>query len=85
MTGIEVKDGVVIGVRTTQGDIKTRKVVNCCGVWGRKLGKMAGVKVPLIAMRHAYVVTEPVDSIMGVPNLRDHEASIYIKRQVNPV
>lgn len=33
------------------------------GVWATKLGDMAGVKVPLIAMHHAYVVTERIEGI----------------------
>lgn len=33
------------------------------GVWAAKLGEMAGVKVPLIAMHHAYVVTERIEGI----------------------
>lgn len=83
VTGIEIKDGQVSGVKTSRGGIKTKKVVNCAGAWGRKLGALAGVKVPLVAMRHAYVVTEPVKGIHGVPNMRDHEAAVYIKRQVS--
>lgn len=38
------------------------------GVWATKLGEMAGVKVPLIAMHHAYVVTERIEGIqVGTP------------------
>lgn len=33
------------------------------GVWATNLGKMAGVNVPLIAMHHAYVVTERIEGI----------------------
>lgn len=33
------------------------------GVWATKLGEMAGVNVPLIAMHHAYVVTERIEGI----------------------
>lgn len=32
-------------------------------MWATKLGEMAGVKVPLIAMHHAYVVTERIEGI----------------------
>ena len=38
------------------------------GVWATKLGEMAGVKVPLIALHHAYVVTERIEGIqVGQP------------------
>lgn len=40
------------------------------GVWASKLGEMAGVKVPLIAMHHAYVVTERIEGIqVGPPSV----------------
>lgn len=43
--------------------------VFCAGVWATKLGEMAGVKVPLIAMHHAYVVTERIEGIQVGPYL----------------
>ena len=33
------------------------------GVWARAVGRMAGVNVPLVAMHHAYVVTERIEGI----------------------
>jgi sarcosine dehydrogenase len=42
---------------------------------------MAGVTVPLVCMRHAYVVTERIEGIQNMPNLRDHDASVYCKLQ----
>ncbi len=51
------------------------------GVWAQKLGAMAGVNVPLIGMRHAYVVTERIEGIQNMPNTRDHDASVYLKLQ----
>ncbi|RXN09387.1 sarcosine mitochondrial [Labeo rohita] len=68
VTGIQVKVddlGVkrVKAVETAHGTIQTPCVVNCAGVWATKLGKMAGVNVPLIAMHHAYVVTERIEGI----------------------
>jgi len=53
----------------------------CVGVWSRYIGDMAGVKVPLIAMRHAYVVSEKIEGIQNMPNVRDHDASVYLKLQ----
>jgi sarcosine dehydrogenase len=42
---------------------------------------MAGVKVPLVAMRHAYIVSERIEGIQNMPNVRDHDASVYLKLQ----
>ncbi|XP_064648723.1 sarcosine dehydrogenase, mitochondrial-like isoform X2 [Lineus longissimus] len=71
----------VIGVETDRGVIKTNNVANCAGVWAPSLGKMAGVKVPLVPMKHAYVVTERIEGIQNMPNVRDHDASVYLKLQ----
>ncbi|XP_048469382.1 LOW QUALITY PROTEIN: sarcosine dehydrogenase, mitochondrial-like [Rhincodon typus] len=86
VTGIQVKVdhyGVrrVTGVQTDCGTIQTTCVINCAGVWARALGEMAGVNVPLIGMRHAYVVTERIEGIQNMPNVRDHDSSVYLRLQ----
>ncbi|XP_054853393.1 sarcosine dehydrogenase, mitochondrial isoform X2 [Eublepharis macularius] len=86
VTGIKVRTddlGVqrVAAVETSHGTVQTPCVVNCAGVWARALGKMAGVNVPLVAMHHAYVVTERIEGIQNMPNVRDHDASVYLRLQ----
>lgn len=86
VTGIQVRAddlGVkrVKAVETAHGTIETACVVNCAGVWATKLGDMAGVRVPLVAMHHAYVVTERIEGIQNMPNVRDHDASVYLRLQ----
>ncbi|POI33226.1 hypothetical protein CIB84_003023 [Bambusicola thoracicus] len=86
VTGIQVRMddfGVkrVHAVETAHGTIQTPCVVNCAGVWARALGRLAGVHVPLVAMHHAYVVTERIEGIQNMPNVRDHDASVYLRLQ----
>ncbi|EMP34635.1 Guanine nucleotide exchange factor VAV2, partial [Chelonia mydas] len=86
VTGIQVRAddlGVqrVAAVETNYGIIQTPCVVNCAGVWARALGQMAGVNVPLVAMHHAYVVTERIEGVQNMPNVRDHDASVYLRLQ----
>lgn len=85
VTGINTsgtgKQRHVVGVETPWGMIKTSRIVNCAGVWAPQLGKMCDVSVPLVAMKHAYVVTEPIPGIQGLPNIRDHDLSVYMKLQ----
>ncbi|KAF5920531.1 hypothetical protein HPG69_010510, partial [Diceros bicornis minor] len=86
VTGIRVRTddfGVrrVAAVETEHGSIQTPCVVNCAGVWADAVGRMAGVKVPLVAMHHAYVVTERIEGIQNMPNVRDHDASVYLRLQ----
>jgi 4-methylaminobutanoate oxidase (formaldehyde-forming) len=80
VTGIHTKDGRVTGVATDNGDIACEVVVNCAGMWGRELGRMAGVNVPLHAAEHFYIVTEPMAGMKPeLPVLRDPSSCIYCK------
>ena len=56
--------------------------MNCAGAWAGYVAGMVGLKIPLIAMRHAYVTTDRIDGVQNKPNVRDHDASVYIKLQV---
>ncbi|GAB6032728.1 hypothetical protein CHUAL_011598 [Chamberlinius hualienensis] len=72
----------VTGVRVANDHtIKTSCVVNCAGAWAPYIGQMAGVRVPLVAMKHAYVVTNRIEGIQNMPNVRDHDASVYLRLQ----
>ena len=80
VNGVLQKDGVVTGVATDKGDIQAEFVVNCAGMWGRELGKMAGVNVPLHAAEHFYLVTEHMEGLVrGAPTLRDMGGCTYYK------
>uniref|UniRef100_A0A8D0HF58 Sarcosine dehydrogenase, mitochondrial n=1 Tax=Sphenodon punctatus TaxID=8508 RepID=A0A8D0HF58_SPHPU len=58
-----------------------RHFISHIGAWAQILGRMAGVRVPLVAMHHAYVVTERIEGIQNMPNVRDHDASVYLRLQ----
>ena len=46
------------------------------------LGILRGVQIPLKAMKHAMVLTEPIAGMhSGLPNVRDHDLSVYLKTQ----
>lgn len=72
----------VAGVQLDNGNvIRSDCVVNATGVWGRDLIEQFGLTLPIIPMKHSYITTEPVDGIFGMPNVRDHDASIYFRIQ----
>lgn len=54
---------------------------NDTGAWGNNIAAMAGVSIPLLPMKHAYVISEPIEGIANLPNLRDHDYSIYFRVQ----
>ena len=72
-------NGRVSGVVTDQGTIETDYVVNCAGMWGREVGRMAGVNVPLHACEHYYAHTEKLELPANLPVLRDHDICSYLR------
>lgn len=78
----EDNDGhkTVRGVETPYGIIKTNVVLNAAGVWSGTIAQMVGLSIPLTPMKHAYIVTEPMN-VQGLPNIRDPDRSIYIRVQ----
>ena len=75
MTGIEVRDGRVRGVRTDRGDVEAEVVVDAGGMFAAEIGRMAGVRVPLIPMSHQYLVTQPLDGSRGARRRRRPHAA----------
>ncbi len=78
------KDGTrVTGVDWQMGEevdhIQADHVVNCAGMWGHEVGKMAGVNVPLHACEHFYIVTESIQSLKQLPVLRVPDECAYYK------
>ena len=51
VTAVHRGRGAAVGVATDAGDIACDVVVNCAGMWGREVGRMAGVNVPLLRQR----------------------------------
>jgi heterotetrameric sarcosine oxidase gamma subunit len=82
VTAIKQKKGRVTGVVTNKGEIKAEYVVNCGGMWGRELGLMAGVNVPLHAAEHYYLITEPIEGIYtDMPILDDPARFAYYREE----
>lgn len=59
-TDIKTKDGRIESVVTPKGEIKTKWVVNACGVWAPEIGRMVGLDIPIIPRRGQTLVTEPL-------------------------
>jgi len=83
VTAIHQADGRVTGVSWEQGDeagrIEADFVVNCAGMWGHEVGRMAGVNVPLHACEHFYIVTEAIEGLGQLPVLRVPDECAYYK------
>ncbi|OYX44005.1 MAG: FAD-dependent oxidoreductase [Rhodobacterales bacterium 32-67-9] len=86
--GVKVTGITVEGRRATKvtwakgeetGEIVADHVVNCGGMWGREVGRMVGVNVPLHACEHFYIVTEPIPGLTQMPVLRVPDECAYYK------
>lgn len=83
VTGITRSGRRVTGIDWDQGDetghITADMIVNCGGMWGHEVGRMAGVNVPLHACEHFYIVTEAIEGLTQLPVLRVPDECAYYK------
>jgi 4-methylaminobutanoate oxidase (formaldehyde-forming) len=92
VTAIDVEDGGqqqrrVRGVQTEWGPIEAEVVVNAGGMYAAEIGRMAGVRVPIVPFAHEYLVTQPFrertvgGEIVHLPTLRDPDLLIYFREE----
>jgi len=84
VTAIDVSDGRVRGVQTEWGPIEAEVVVDAGGMFAAEIGRMAGVRVPIVPFAHEYLVTQPFrERVAGehLPTLRDPDLLIYFREE----
>jgi 4-methylaminobutanoate oxidase (formaldehyde-forming) len=80
---INLKNGRVHEVVTDQGTIQTEVVVNASGLWGREVGRLVGLSLPVIPMAHLYLMTLPIEGVdHNTPTLRDPDLLVYWREEV---
>lgn len=67
------------------GFIEADMVVNCGGMWGHELGRMAGANVPLHACEHFYILTENITGLSQLPVLRVPDECAYYKEDAGKI
>jgi 4-methylaminobutanoate oxidase (formaldehyde-forming) len=80
VTGL-LRDGErVAGVATARGEIRTPVVVDAAGAWTRSVAAAAGIRLPLVTVRHQLYITEPIPGVQPLqPIVRLIEASVYVR------
>ena len=80
VTGL-LRDGErVAGVATAAGEIRAPVVVDAAGAWTRSVAAAAGIRLPLVTVRHQLYVTEPIPGVQPLqPIVRLIEASVYVR------
>src|SRR5208283_6128418 len=77
----------VRGVQTEWGPIEAEVVVNAGGMFAAEIGRLAGVRVPIVPFAHEYLVTQPFrDRGAGadrshLATLRDPDLLIYFREE----
>lgn len=87
VTDIVVEAGRVRAVETTGGRIEADAVLICAGIWGPRVGRMAGVSIPLLPVQHQYTRTAPVPALRGEtrevvhPVVRHQDYAMYFRQE----
>ncbi|MBK1787665.1 GcvT family protein [Prauserella cavernicola] len=89
ITAVLQHGGRVSGVRTDAGDeIAADIVVSCAGFWGRAVGELVGMRVPLLPLAHQYARTGQLAELVGrnderiearLPILRHQDHDLYYR------
>ena len=89
VSGLEHRPDGTWTVITERGEIHAEHVVNAGGLWAREVGRMAGLELPVLAMQHHYLVTEPMEEVREhmaatgreMPMAMDFTGEIYIRQE----
>lgn len=67
------------------GTIHADIIVNAGGLYADEIAKMTGARLPMINMRHHYLITEPIAEVKAIrrepPTFRDVDAGVYGRRE----
>jgi 4-methylaminobutanoate oxidase (formaldehyde-forming) len=81
VVAIRTRGDTVIGAATSHGEVATRMVIDCAGLWSSEPIASIRQRLPLHAVSHWYAVTEqiPHNRQRTLPVVRDADAQIYIR------
>ncbi|MGC5009211.1 GcvT family protein [Streptosporangium sp. DT93] len=94
VTGLDVAGGAITGVRLARGagnggspdgaeewTVLAETVVVAAGAASGRVGRLAGVDIPVVPIKHQYVVTEPFDVSSFMPTVRDPDNIVYFREE----
>lgn len=80
VTGILRDAQGIAGVRTADGEIASRVVVNAAGAWAAGIAGLAGVDLPVEPLRRMLVPTEPFSELsQGLPMVVDMSTGFHFR------
>ena len=90
VTGLSHRpDGTWDVITDRDHTVHAEHVVNAGGLWAREVGRMAGLELPVLAMEHHYLMTEPMDEVIEynrvhgreLPHMIDFAGEIYARQE----
>ncbi|MEU4834269.1 FAD-dependent oxidoreductase [Streptosporangium sp. NPDC023615] len=93
VTGLDVAGGAITGVRLARGggdgdageteewSVQAETVVVAAGAASGRVGRLAGVDIPVVPIKHQYVVTEPFGVSSFMPTVRDPDNIVYFREE----
>ena len=83
VTAITVERGRAQGVKTSAGSVSAPVVINAAGPAAARVGRLAGVAVPVQPRRRHIFYTEPFPEIPGpVPLTTDRASGFYFRKEM---
>ena len=71
-------NGQVTGVTTSRGNVACRYVINAAGAHAYHIGRLAGIELPIVPVRHEYYVTVPLSGwTPELPCFRVPDLTLY--------
>ena len=90
VTGLSQRlDGTWDVITDKDHTIHAEHVVNAGGLWAREVGRMCGIELPVLAMEHHYLMTEPMEEVIAynketgreLPHMIDFAGEIYARQE----
>lgn len=79
VTGIRLSGGKVQGVESSRGSFDAPILVNCAGTFADRIGKMAGVQIPLTTWTHDVAFVKRPPNVGMHPTVIDDALSMYFR------
>ncbi|MEU8379119.1 FAD-dependent oxidoreductase [Streptosporangium sp. NPDC048865] len=94
VTGLDVAGGAITGVRLASGtgdsggsedfeewSVRAETVVVAAGAASGRVGRLAGVDIPVVPIKHQYVTTESFGVPSSMPTVRDPDNIVYFREE----
>jgi glycine cleavage system aminomethyltransferase T/glycine/D-amino acid oxidase-like deaminating enzyme len=84
---VRTDGGRVTGVVTDRGELTADIVVCCAGIWGPRIARMVGMRLPLTPLAHQLAWSPPLPELAGAgreasrPILRHQGADLYMRER----